>query len=235
MSEYLHIREYLKFKSSLSFSSAADLSYVHDKYRNNVFGVVYIPVEVLVKWHSIVVSKNIKIPYVELLYFSQDQEIFRLKEGCTGRIEKRLQELCSTAKRYTVRLVGDNRKKKLSSLKKLIVYKDEVQNIHELNDLIKELQHEKQKLGEQVIQEVLAEKNIRSELQESVVDLENINTDLKKYIQSLEEKECCSSCDRSYSNKGKSFHEVSATQKQRKIKEIKSHAEKALWFLESLG
>lgn len=245
MSDYLHVCDYLKFKSSISFSSGTDLSYVGEKYRNNVFGTVYIPVEILVKWHSIVVCNHIKIPYVELLYLSQAQPVFRLKDGCTGRIEKRLQELCCTAKRCTVGLVGDIRKKKLFSMKKLIVYQDEVQSIHDLNDLVTKLQYEKQELEAQVsnleercenlLQEILKQKNTVSELQEKVVELENINIDLQKYIQSLEERDCCSSCNSLYSNKGKTFHEVSTTQKQRKLKEIKSNADKALWFLESFG
>ena len=150
MSDYLHICDYLKFKSSISFSSGTDLSYVGKIYRNNVFGTVYIPVEILVKWHSIVVCNSIKIPYVELLYLSQAQPVFRLKEECTSRIEKRLQELCCTAKRCTAGLAGDIRKWKIWSMKQLIVYHDEVQSIHELNDLVTKLQHDKQEFETRV-------------------------------------------------------------------------------------
>ena len=120
MPDYFHICDYLKLKSSISFRSGVDLSYVV-----NVFRIVYIRVEILVKWHSIVVCNNIKIPYVELLYLSQTQPVFRLKEGCTGRIEKRLQELCCTTKRCVVSLAGYIRRKKLGSMKQLIVYHDE--------------------------------------------------------------------------------------------------------------
>ena len=237
MSDYLHICEYLKFKSSISFWSGTDLSYVGKIYRNNVFGIVYIPVKILVKWHSIVVCNNIKIPYVKLLYLSHAQPVFCLKEGCAGLIEKRLQELCCTAKRCTIGLAGDITKKKLCSMKELIVYHDEVQSIHGLNDLVTKLQHDKQefktrvsnleKTCQNLLQEVLTQKNTVSELQKKVVQFENINTDLLKFIQSLEERECCSSCNSSYS-KGKTFHKVSTTQKQRKLKEIKSIADKAL-------
>jgi hypothetical protein len=49
MSDNVNVCEYLQFKSDISFASKAYLSYVRAEYCNLVFGMVYIPVEVLIK------------------------------------------------------------------------------------------------------------------------------------------------------------------------------------------
>jgi CRISPR/Cas system endoribonuclease Cas6 (RAMP superfamily) len=42
-------------------------------------------------------------------------------------------------------------------------------------------------------------------------------------------------CDSNYRNNGCTYNEVSYTQKQRKLKVLKSNSERALWFLKSFG
>ena len=57
--------------------------------------------------------------------------------------------MCATAKRSTVGLNGDTRYKILSSMKRLLVYKDEIQGISELNDLVTKLQKDMEELKKQ--------------------------------------------------------------------------------------
>ena len=49
------------------------------------------------------------------------------------------------------------------------------------------------------------------------------------------ETSCCKHCDSTNANKGHTYDSVSKTQKQRKLKELKTNAEKSLWFLETFG
>jgi uncharacterized coiled-coil protein SlyX len=156
--------------------------------------------------------------------------------------------MCATAKRSTVGLNGDTRRKILSSMKRLLLYKNEVQDISEMNDLVTKLQKEKEELKKQMkvleekcenlLHEILQEKeNIQkiSHLEDKVCGLESMNTELLAYISGLEQKDICHNCDSTFCNKGQAYHKVSYSQKQRKLKQIKSNAEKALWFLESFG
>ena len=99
--------------------------------------------------------------------------------------------MCATAKRSTVGLNGDTRRKILSIMKRLLVYKNEVQDISELNDLVTKLQKEKEELKKQMemlekkcenlSHEILQEKeNIQkiSHLEDKVCGLESVNTEL---------------------------------------------------------
>ena len=114
-------------------------------------------------------------------------------------------------------------------------------SISELIDLVTQLEYNKQDLQNQItwleeraeslLQEVMQERENKQkiiDLEEKIQDLENNNTELLNYIQYLEGRDCCSHCDSFYSNKGQTLHEASYTQKQRKIRQIKTNAEKAL-------
>ena len=74
-----------------------------------------------------------------------------------------------------------------------------------------------------------------AEVEESFMVLSDENNELQEYVQKLLDKESCNHCDQNYTNKGVTYDQVSYTQKRRKLKELKTKAETALWFLETFG
>jgi hypothetical protein len=88
------------------------------------------------------------------------------------------------------------------------------------------------------LQEVVRLRNDSEYIAEQDNSFKNIeckNVELQFYIQSLEERDTCKHCDASFKNRGSAYNSLSYTQKQRKLKDLKANAEKALWFLESFG
>lgn len=180
-------------------------------------------------------GKHIQVTYLELLYLSQSVSVCKIKEQHTDRIEKRLKELCSKAASTCVRNVGNKRTKLLSTTKSLAVYKHEVERVDTLCHKINELENEKTIFEEQVsnLEEKCELQNSKEDQVASYIELEDENVQLQEYVLHLLERESCKFCDSSCKNRGKTYNNVSYTQKQRKIKELKTSAEKALWFLES--
>lgn len=248
MSDALNIHDQLKFKSKISFTSESCLNYIRRQNSNEVILTLIIPVEILVRWNKIIKSKKFPVSLVDLLYISQGLPGCCLKPEATDRIERRLKELCSVASKSCVGISGNNRVKKLKQVKKLAIHRHEVEDPNELPRRIASLEEEKAKLQEQVdsleakceslVEEVLEFTQDRrriTELEQSVENVNDENEALQAYIQTLLERDCCKHCDSTNANKGLTYDSVSKTQKQRKLKELKTNAEKSLWFLETFG
>ena len=82
----------------------------------------------------------------------------------------------------------------------------------------------------QQVSELRQDTDCVAELEESFKVIADGNDELQEYVQTLVERDCCKHCDSNYRNKGSTYDKVSYTQKQRKLKELKSNAERALWF-----
>lgn len=245
----LNIYEHLKFKSAITFSSEGCLGYIRKQNCGDVFLTLYIPLEFLYKWHQIKVLRKLPISYVELLYISQSVPACYLKEDATERVEKRLQELCSYAANSCTGIrSGYTRTKKLKEVKRLAIHRYEVKDLKELLSKNNHLEEEKAQLLEQIqtlearcddiLTEVLKLKqdiNYTAELEQSLKATKDENVELQAYIQTLVEREYCKHCTSSYANKGSTYDKVKYTQKQKKLKELKSYAERALWFMETFG
>ena len=61
------------------------------------------------------------------------------------------------------------------------------------------------------------------------------NATLGSQIEQIEHINICRNCAPNLENHSKDLNEVGIRQRQRKIKELSTKAEKALWFLESYG
>ena len=61
------------------------------------------------------------------------------------------------------------------------------------------------------------------------------NRELSAYLDHLEDNLVCINCTDILKNRGHQLHEVGKRQRNRKIKELKTRAERALWFLETFG
>lgn len=81
-----------------------------------------------------------------------------------------------------------------------------------------QLEWVKIELQKQRCQSVFQDMTQERQNQQKIVDLEDKNTHLLKYIESLKKIAV------------KTFYHASYIRKQRKIKQLKTNAEKALWF-----
>ena len=124
------------------------------------------------------------------------------------------------------RLSGSKRQKHLHQVKKLAIHRHEVQDVNlesSCDYLLREVAELTNNVGR------------LSEHKRSFTKLSDENKELQEYVQTLLEKERCSHCDSTYTNKGATYDKVSYTQKRRKLKELKTDSEQALWFLETFG
>jgi hypothetical protein len=247
MSEVLNIYDFLKFKSSIVFSSEGCLNYVNRQNSREVFLTYSIPIEILIKWRQIKVQHKFPIPYVDLLHLSQARPGCFLKEEAKVRIEKRLAELCYNAYKSCIGIIGNKRIERLRQVKKLAIHFHEIEDVKHLLSEINTLQEEKIQLEEQVenletrcdsllkdVAELKQNADRDAGLEQAFTEAEDKNKELQEYIEKLIERDSCKHCD-SYSNKGNTYDKVSYTQQRRKLKELKSNAEKALWFLKTFG
>jgi hypothetical protein len=86
----LNIHDFLKFKSSIAFSSEGCLNSVCRQNSREVFLTYTIPIEILIKWRQIKVQHKFPIPYVDLLHLSQAKPGCFLKEEAKGRVVKNI-------------------------------------------------------------------------------------------------------------------------------------------------
>ena len=84
------------------------------------------------------------------------------------------------------------------------------------------------------VAELKQKEDCDAELEQAFTEAEDKNKELQEYMKKLIERDSCKHCD-SYGNKGKTYDKVSYTQQRRKLKELKSNVEKALWFLKTFG
>lgn len=248
MSEVLNIHEYLKFQSKISFSTEGCLNYLRRQNSREVFITFSIPCDILIRWRELKVLKKLPVSYVELLYLSQSVPGCFLKEEAKVRVEKRLAELCSSAASFCSGISGSKRVKRRQQVKKLAIHRHEVQDVNNLLSTVQCLEKENAELQEKVktlenkCESLLKEvadftKDVHrlAELEESFMVLSDENNEFQEYVQKLLDKESCNHCDHNYTNKGATYDQVSYTQKRRKLKELKTKAETALWFLETFG
>ncbi|CAB3985452.1 Hypothetical predicted protein [Paramuricea clavata] len=113
--------------------------------------------------------------------------------------------------------------------------------INSLEEEKKELQEQLETLEarcDSLVQEVAEFRQTTqraADLEQSYSEISDQNDKLKEYVNSLVDRDSCKHCDSNYRNNGRTYNEVSYTQKQRKLKVLKSNSERALWFLESFG
>ena len=181
---------------------------------------------------------------MDLLFLSQNllSCTLNLKEEAKLRLEARLRELSYSAAKECTGTKGTTRIKILKKVKKLAVYQSEIEDASQLLSKINSLEEEKE-LQEQLetlearcdslLQEVaeLRQTTQRAvDLEQSYSEISNQNDKLKEYVDSLVDRDSCKHCDSNYSNNGRTYKEVSYTQKQRKLKVLKSNSERASGF-----
>ena len=196
----------------------------------------HLPYEGLREWYEArqkCLSQNISCKYVEIFnLFLLEKTGMKIKDN-NERIEGRLNRACSEIKKKFVGKNGSSYRKLCQKEMKLAVQLSDLVTIGELE---KELWTEKtknsdlEKRCETLVKELfeaqgaerLANTNL-AKADKEINQLREENQNLHKYVEELGQHV-------SFSNSGKTFTETGVRQQRRKLKELKTNVEKALWF-----
>ncbi|CAG2242280.1 unnamed protein product [Mytilus edulis] len=173
--------------------------------------------------------------YIDIL--NSQLEAFQLKY--TERLERRLESKTIHVLWLYRKITGSRKRKAFdSTVHKLAIFSDELENVKKLNYTLQKFQIENldfdqrcfdlhEKLRSEIVEKnILVEKKQCLIKQLGIVTYENEN--LLNYVKILHKRVATP-------NSGKEFTEISDNNKSRKIREFKSKAETALWFAESYG
>ena len=123
---------------------------------------------------------------------------------------------------------GNELLKQVKAKDKTITLKEEILELEErCSTLFSELLEERERCSK-------AEYKGR-EYEINIDLLKEENEHLFKYIEHIEELNTCRNCSSTLENKSHTVSEVGERQRQRKLKEVKTRAQRALWFIESYG
>ena len=100
-----------------------------------------------------------------------------------------------------------------------------------LQKQVEELDKQCEELLQDLLKEMNTSKNLEMESQRASVE----NKELTEYLDFLEETNVYCNCTSELANAGKEIQSVGKHQQRRKVQELKSRSERALWFLQSFG
>jgi len=231
-------RELLKLKSLPS------LDYILEQRNGPI--KVNVSQNVLLAWREIK-SKLTDLSFLDLFRLSSANLPFQVKPG-VSRLEERFRVLSSLVSEQLKGVRGNKRLQLLKKIRVVFIYPEEIINASSLQRQIKDLQEENEQLRKraseldercnELLEELLLarkeQENENKRAQSLEIELEDSlqeNIKLKEYIDFIEDK----LIDEDLRNNGKKLSEVGPRQKIRKIKELTTNVEKALWFVESFG
>jgi hypothetical protein len=250
MSEYLSILQKQKFKSEIQYSNTnSDLNYAKQLLADKPFVILFIPQEMLIFWHGLKGKVN-GVSVVDLLQATQPLP-FVLKQS--NELEKRIADLAYIAKRECHGKSGRRRVEALAKCRRMNVCEAEIvananvllsevkkneETIRLLKDEILELEERCAVLYAEILEEREKQNKKAKEARDCEINIDLLreeNEDLFKYIEHIEEINTCRNCAENLENKSSTIPEVGVRQQQRKLKELKTRAQRALWFVESYG
>ncbi|XP_067034418.1 uncharacterized protein [Acropora muricata] len=220
------------------------LHYIYEQRVTGAFLTFKISQKLLLKWRELK-KLFVNISYLDLLHLSSLHVPFSIKHG-DGRVEEYLRTLVSKVYNRGKGLRGVQRAKFLLKERSVQLYHHELESNNslyekfeneknELQSQIHELEMDMNEMCDKLWQEIQNERSRVQNLESESLKLIQENEGLKEYIDYLEDSVVCGNCSDTLRNTGKPLNEVSARQVTRKIKELKTTAQKALWFLQSFG
>lgn len=241
--------ENLKFNPNITFSEGA--SDVNDKENKKPNFVLEVPQKLLLHWHDLK-AKGQAHSYVNLIHKFEELP-FRILKSCN--LEKRINDAACLALRDCRGKAGRKKAELLKKIRKITVHEEDICSINKLDtelmvdiedkathkDEVEELEttclefyselieaKEKNKVVENNLALCVVQKNLLKEqnsiLSKQVGNLENLNA-----------QNVCQNCARNVQNTSGKIDQVGTRQRLRKVHELKTKAERALWFLESYG
>ena len=205
------------------------LKYVQQQKQNSKesFCCIDIPITLLLCWETIKKKSADFKSFVRLLNERIPGGGFAIKDTA-GRIEERLRVKCALISNQFKTASGRKKKDLLSGSYRMNIFLEEVLSVDMLHaeleretKIIKNLEKENQKIYEELIEEIKQKK-----IREDQMLTETVS--LKKYIEKLEKK---IGTDKN----AKELSTLSPTTKWRYLKDLKTRAQKALWFLRAYG
>jgi hypothetical protein len=207
---------------------------------------LHITNEVLKSWEDFK-GKGISLnfSFVEILnYFLAEKYAILVKKDCK-RIEEGLRKLCSKVKSGFKGKSGLHYVNFASQIRSFAIRAGEILRASDLEiELCKlntakvavekenaALQKRCDDLYSSLVQEEELRRKTNDSLEDAKVDLQKLekeNANLCKYFDKISELEGFKNC-------GKPFSEVKGRQQRRKIRELKTYVEQALWFAETFG
>ena len=234
MSEYISILQQRRFKSEIQYSNTnSDLNYARHLLSDKPYVVLFISQEMLIFWHGL--KSKLNVSFIDLLQATQALPFVLNK---TNELEKRI---CDLAKRECHGKSGRKKIEALEKCRRMKVCRAEVgANVSVLVDEVRN----KESTGGEMLHTLFRifgrEKRNKKEYEardcEINIDLlKEENQDLLNYIEHIEQLSTCRNCTTDLENKSSTVSEVGGRQRQRKLKGLKTRAQRALWFIESYG
>ena len=247
MSDNLDLIQVNKFKNSVSISGEQCLQYVRKRCvsSEDVIFTVHIGYDCLRCLHEAKQEEESCCSYIKLLnILLSEKYCFKMREDCS-RLEGRLRRACGEVKSKFKGKSGASYRNLVQSELKLAVKGKEVVTTAELvtqirkaeeksNVLLKENEVLKARCEELFSKwmECKAKKEEATEdLAEANAKIDSLfaeNEKLYSYVQKLGQVI-------DFGNNGKTLNEVGERQQRRKLKELKTNIERALWFAETFG
>ena len=255
MSEALSYYDRERYLNCIGLDSNHSLQYVAKQCVNSdqILLTVNVTNKCLKSWYEFKEQKAFPdVKFIDIANALIGERFGILIRRDCERIENHFRRLASTVKSQFVGISGKKYETFGSKVKKIAIRKGEVRNIAEVEEELKEQKKQNKILQEknedllldyedlqEIIDQLWKEINEARELQrkaeerveEMYDDLKLVkeeNAHLSQYVEKLEELE-------KLENTGKKFTEVQEKQQQRKLRELKTKAERALWFAETFG
>ena len=247
MSAVLHALNLHKYKQNISFSTEKDPSYAKKAIvqQQDIALTVYIPHEYFVHWYNLKQDNKLgECSFVELLNVFISRHGIEINKDCT-RINGILRRYCGEVKSKVNGLRGRPKSTFLTKQKNISVFQSEIASVSEANKALETAQSVQQTLAQESKElnnqldkltgelKELQERNKRTEEELGCVtnDYEtevNENKELREYIAKIGIQDNCE-------NTGKDIAQVGKRQQRRKLKEVKTHVERSLWFARTYG
>jgi len=243
MSDVLNKSDYEKLKRLGSINS---LEYLKNKLNaDEVVLKISLSCKSLKCWYDLKNLTSLKISYIEIVNaILTEQWGVQVEKDCC-RLEGRIRRLCSETHSKLKGQSGEAYTKLCNTVREFEVRQGELVRISQVERDLKELKKENEALKEENTSLLTRCENLYSELQKAVAqeretqeklqtvyaDLENLrkqNSHLRQYLDKIEEQQ------RFENTRGKII-EVKDRQQRRKLQELKTSVEKALWFAKTLG
>ncbi len=243
MSECLSWKEKLKTNYKIHLTGeTSSLKYVNDQ-RSGHCVVLQISRKVLLKWRDLKLTIP-DISYEDLLALSAFDLPICIKRG-NERIEEALRTMASQTYQQSRGMRGNSRVKYLANTRSFHVFKSELLNPSSLQYLLEKSEKEKnelkmkleerdkrcEELFEDLMKEINTSKNLEIEKEQASLE----NKELIEYLDFMEETLVCQSCSSDLKNFGQNVSVIGERHRRRKVKELKTRSQRALWFMDSFG
>ena len=237
-----------RFKHDVVVDTSHCLKYVNRQCVSSeeVAFTVHTTNEVLKSWQDFK-EKGTVLPfrYIDILNcFLSENHAVLVRKDC-NRIEEVLRKVCSRVKANFKGKVGRNYVKFASQSKRIAIRRGELltaaeleRELYELGAAKKAVEEDNKKLherSEELYERLVEAHRLRKQADEGLTDanahiekLQNENSNLWQYFDKLTELEGFKNC-------GKPVLELKDRQKRRKIRELKTYVEQALWFSQTFG